>query len=119
MNQKEFDQHIDLIFKESKSLLTSKGAEYSDNVDRLSNFYICNSAGVSNMQNCLVHIGKHMSALHKYALLDSIDELDKHELNQSLHERVMDLINYFVLLDAILKEERMSSSTSSITLKNL
>jgi hypothetical protein len=108
MNHHEFSSHVEKITEECKRLLISKGIEYSNLQDRLVNFKSCEVSGVSELQNCLTHISKHMSAISIYVREDARGNLASHKMNQTIHTRVLDLINYFILFDAIVIDKSKS-----------
>ena len=98
------DKMIEDIFKQQRQLLTKKGNDYAG-ADLLSNFRLAGMIVNQNSQhpdaiNCLNLIGT------KVARLGQLLNTNSNAQNESIHDSVIDLANYAVLLSLILKLEK-------------
>lgn len=98
------DKMIEDIFQEQRKLLTKKGNDYAG-ADLLSNFRLAGMMVNQNSQhpdaiNCLNLIGT------KVARLGQLLNTSSNAQNESIHDSVIDLANYAVLLSLILKLEK-------------
>jgi len=112
MNQEEFTEVIDTILKNSAGLLVSKGAEYSSNADRLSNFKRgAEILGLRPLDVWAVYFNKHIDSINSYVrrtACDSMANVDN-QLSEPIDGRFEDSINYLLLGMALILETRNSS----------
>lgn len=100
MTHDEQIKHFQALTDQMKEVLFKKGGDYA-NADRLSNFKLAGSiCGLKAEMNCLSLIATKVARLG--VLLNS----DKEPNNESIHDSVLDLANYSVLLSMILKEKQ-------------
>lgn len=95
MNLQEFDKVLENRINLIRSVLSSKGKEYSLNNDRLHNF---NKAAVildESREKALMG----MAIKHFISILDMIN-LGKLPDEKVLEEKIGDMINYLILLEA-------------------
>jgi len=87
------------ITEQMKSIIFAKGNDYA-NEDRLSNFKLAgNISGLTPELNCLSLIAT------KVARLGVLLNNDKTPNNESIHDSLLDLANYTILLTMILKDK--------------
>jgi len=87
------------ITEQMKSIMFAKGNDYA-NEDRLSNFKLAgNISGLTPELNCLSLIAT------KVARLGVLLNNDKAPNNESIHDSLLDLANYTILLTMILKDK--------------
>jgi len=87
------------ITEQMKSIMFAKGNDYA-NEDRLSNFKLAgNISGLTPELNCLSLIAT------KVARLGVLLKNDKTPNNESIHDSLLDLANYTILLTMILKDK--------------
>lgn len=104
----EFDAIIKDQVEISQELLTQKRAEYFGGVDRLHNFRVVSALTGQPMREVLGGMmAKHTASL--YDLLYSGTTHDK----TLWDEKITDHINYLLILQAVLYEERSSIQTSA------
>jgi len=87
------------ITEQMKSIMFAKGNDYA-NEDRLSNFKLAgNISGLTPELNCLSLIAT------KVARLGVLLNNNKTPNNESIHDSLLDLANYTILLTMILKDK--------------
>ena len=103
MTNNEFNKivtnRIDLI----QSVLVNKAAEYASDGDRLANFK--DGAAITGLSPALTlwaYMAKHLASVKK--IIDDMDNSNKLPSIELLEEKVGDSINYFILLEAVIKE---------------
>jgi hypothetical protein len=102
MSPEDFDKLVVERCDKIRQTLVMKSKEYSRNGDRLWNFN--RGAAISGISR--------ERALHGFMLkhfisyLDILDDIDKGNIpsNDTVDEKVGDIINYFILLEASIKE---------------
>lgn len=100
MNIEQQQKHFDLMIEEMKSIIFKKGNDYA-NADRLSNFKLAgNISGLTAELNCLSLISTKVARLG--VLLNS----NKAPNNESIHDSLIDLANYSILLDMIIADKQ-------------
>jgi hypothetical protein len=100
MTPKEFDKLTTARIEKIKEILLHKSIEYSHNGDRLWNFKLASNMNSNTPEEALWG----MAMKH----LVSVDDLVKKRLKSTvpmIDEKIGDLINYLILLEAILKEK--------------
>lgn len=109
MNSDKFDTVVEERIKSIRNVLEAKGAEYESEEDRLYNFKraaeICRC---SPEEACMG-----MQAKHLVSVIDMIEatvDLEEDEILdvtiEYINEKIGDTINYFILLEALLKERQ-------------
>lgn len=99
MTNEDFAVEIDKSAARSKSLLIKKGIEYSQDDDRLGQFYRAGVAqGISPTQALMGMAMKHVTSLADMVKNPSAYPLKKFD------EKITDLRNYTILLDALLRD---------------
>jgi len=87
------------ITEQMKSIMFAKGNDYA-NEDRLSNFKLAgNISGLTPELNCLSLMAT------KVARLGVLLNNNKTPNNESIHDSLLDLANYTILLTMILKDK--------------
>ena len=103
MKNKEFENILDERTKKMKKTLSSKGKEYSgEGTDRLHNFKVAARKRNTTPEDALMG----MKVKHDVSLDDIIDNMKKGIMPplELLEEKIGDEINYWVLLEAVIKE---------------
>lgn len=98
MTQQQFELIFDEITAKCHELLISKGHDYTDGEDRLSNFKeIARDTGVTPLQVWYVYFSKHISAIKTFMRSNKLE-------SESIDSRFFDAINYLILGYALMKE---------------
>lgn len=105
MNHAEFNKLLDKILKRTTSVLASKSAEYSTNIDKLHNFKRAGAMLQCSPEKALIG----MWTKHIISILDVVNKLDGNNRIQTskfpmIEEKITDAINYLILLEALIKE---------------
>ena len=99
MTSEEFAIEVDKSVSRSKSILIKKGVEYSQDNDRLGQFYRAGSIqGIPAPQALVGMAMKHITSLADMVKNPSAYSLKKFD------EKIADLRNYTILLDALLRD---------------
>lgn len=103
MNHETFTQLVTDTMKSTGDLLVSKGAEYAGDVDRLSNFKRgANLTGCTPLQVAFIYLSKHYDSLATYVQNDAAGLTLA--TSEPIEGRLDDLINYCLLLKALIVE---------------
>ena len=103
MRTEEFNEIFDNTISKCAEVLKAKGNEYSLDYDRLHNFKIAKQLMNSSAVNALGG----MMVKHTVSVYDYVDRYERGE-NISLEqwdEKIIDSMNYLILLRAVLIEE--------------
>jgi len=101
MNQKEFDELLNIRITKIKDVLQSKGTGYSFNNDRLHNFKVAaRITGQTPFQALWGMALKHLVSVED--LIEGRVENHRHLID----EKLGDLINYLILLEALFEDMR-------------
>lgn len=104
MNQEAFQRHVAGILSLSTQLLNTKGTEYAGSLDRLANFKRgAELTGATPLQVAFIYMAKHFDAIATYVRAESA--ADPLVLTESIESRFCDLINYAILMSAIVAEQ--------------
>ena len=101
MNNEDFRNNLDTIHEKIETVLGAKGEEYATENDRLHNFKV--AAGVQGITVKEALSG--MMAKHTVSVYDMIADGKDHSLDR-WDEKILDHINYLILLRAIVVEEK-------------
>lgn len=101
MTNKAFYELMNNIFADALIIAEQKGADYTKgSTDALANFKEGGKAiGINPKEVCWVFMNKHYQAITNYVRTDGKSE------SEPISERIKDMINYLVLLQAIITEE--------------
>lgn len=103
MNNEDFTILVNGTIAATGSLLVSKGAEYAGTADRLSNFKRgANLTGATPLQVAFIYASKHYDSLSTFIRKDASGE--PQALSEPIAGRLDDLINYCILMKAIIQE---------------
>jgi len=104
MNMNEFDTFLcDEIIPKIQETLNIKSGDYSDAKDKLFNFKLqARIDGVTPVEALRGDMRKHIASI-----VQALDELKEGNLRERkwFHEKVIDNINYLILLLALLEEQ--------------
>lgn len=110
MNNSEFSEVVDEQLDVCKSLLVAKGREYSTESDKLHNFKVsAELQGVTQRQALGGMMAKHTVSI--YDMIQSANDFAAPIWN----EKITDHINYLLLLQGIVTEERNNRQKPTIT----
>jgi len=99
MRQNDFDKMFEESITAMRSLLCSKGADYSDDNDRLSNFkIIADLVGITPLQVWAVYKLKHTIAIMNYVKKGKLE-------SEPIESRFFDENNYGMLGLGLIKEK--------------
>lgn len=105
MNNADFTKLVDDTFAETRRLLVVKGGEYANGGDRLANFRRGAAlTGCTPLQCAFIYASKHFDAIASYVAGDARGKLPV--LSEPIEGRLDDLINYCLLMKAIITEKR-------------
>jgi hypothetical protein len=105
MNQKEFTALVDQTISSTAALLVSKGEEYAGSTDRLANFKRGSAlTGATPLQVAFIYASKHYDALATFVRKDGAKI--PQQLSEPIEGRLDDLINYCILMKAIISETK-------------
>lgn len=105
MDINTFNLIVDATVEDTANLLKVKGGEYASDQDRLSNFKrAAELTGSDPLQIALIYMSKHFDAVCSYVRHQSIGKDLK--LSEPIEGRFNDLINYCILMKAIIHEQR-------------
>ena len=91
------------IFNNCANILTVKGKAYSGEEDVLSNFKVnAERLGLSKYQIWAVYFNKHVDSINHAIAANPVLPKDSSE---GLDSRIVDVINYAVILQALLTED--------------
>jgi hypothetical protein len=115
MDRKVFNSHVEEVFDRSRKVMVKKGAEYSGDAEVFHNFN--NSIGIS-LHNTNVGVAWEYLTKHLQSVKDMIEAIEKNgdlgKLNQYLlDEKFGDVINYFLLIEAMIKEKIQNNELKS------
>ena len=112
MNQAEFTKLVDETVYSTAQLLVTKGQEYAGTADRLSNFKRGAAlTGTTPLQTALIYASKHYDSIATYIRKDASGE--QQILSEPIEGRFDDLINYCILMKAIVKENNQTPPTTN------
>lgn len=102
MTEKEFQHVLTTRLTKIKETLSSKAKEYATDADKLHNFNI--GARITGQTREKVLWG--FALKHYISFLDILENLDKGQLPSEalVDEKIGDLINYLVLVEASIKD---------------
>lgn len=102
MNTETFNKIVERRCGLIKKVLTKKAVEYASATDRLHNFNT--GARILNTSAASALFG--MAAKHLISVMDIVKETEigKYPSREMLDEKIGDLINYLVLLEAVVLE---------------
>ena len=100
MNSKQFEDILSKRLDSIKNTLSSKSKEYASFDDRLYNFK--RAAQLQNVTPQAALLG--MMTKHLVSVLDLIEGKSTPSIS-IIDEKIGDTINYFILLEAVLKEQ--------------
>lgn len=114
MSPKEFDILINEIIERSKEKLKTRSKEYASDTDKLHNFKVAGRKENESPEKALMG----MKVKHTVSLGDMVNEIEKKCSDESncfpayepcgyikiLEEKITDEINYWMLLELIIKE---------------
>lgn len=99
MTKCDFDKHVADFHEEMLAITSVKNTDYSaGHADAMANYYeLSNASGVTPFQAWMCLFMKHVTAIMRYAKTGSV-------LSESIHGRMLDVANYAVLGDALIKD---------------
>ena len=97
MKTEEFNQLLEERIRITKTILSKKGDEYATE-DRLHNFKV--AARINHCTQAQALWG--MATKHLVSIIDIID--GREFSDEIIDEKITDMINYLILLEAVLKE---------------
>lgn len=101
MNNEDFRNNLDTIHEKVETVLGAKGDEYATDNDRLHNFKVAAQVQGITVKEAL----SGMMAKHTVSVYDMIADGKDHSLDK-WDEKILDHINYLILLRAIVVEEK-------------
>ena len=106
MKNKEFNKILAERIKQIKIVLQSKGNEYSTGHDRLHSFKV--AARINDITPAQALWG--MATKHYVSIRDLVKDPYNVPTEKVINEKLGDMINYFILLEAIFKEPLFKES---------
>lgn len=109
MKQAQFNEIVNETVTSIHKLLTVKGGEYAGSDDRLSNFKRgATLTGCTPLQVAFIYASKHYDAISTYIKKAAL--VQEQVLSEPIDGRLDDLINYCLLIKALIKEEQAAES---------
>ena len=103
MNQEDFANLVAQTFSETNRLLVVKGGEYASDQDRLANFKRGAAlTGATTLQVAFIYASKHYDGIASFVRTAASGA--PRPSSEPLEGRFDDLINYCLLMKAIVKE---------------
>ncbi len=105
MNRKDFSNYVDFVKERTSNVLQAKGDEYSYNSGAFENFEEGVSIGLANTREAVAwgYVTKHIQSVR--ALIREVDSgKEDHLTDKLIDEKFGDVINYMILIEAMLKE---------------
>lgn len=113
MNRTDFDKLAKETIESTAQLLITKGAEYAGDQDRLSNFKRGAALiGVTPLQVALIYASKHYDAISTFIRNDAQGKIQI--LSEPIQGRFDDLINYCILMKALVAEQEGAARPEAI-----
>lgn len=99
MTKEEYTDHVSKFLSEMRAVTEAKNVDYSAGQDdAMANYYeLSRAAGVTPFQAWMVLMMKHVTAIMRYSKCGSV-------VSESIHGRMIDLANYAMLGDALIKD---------------
>ena len=111
MDNAHFQKVFETAVKSMAELLDVKGGEYAGSVDRLANFKRGAAlTGVSPLQVAFIYASKHYDAIATFVRNDSSGVV--YQQSEPIDGRLHDLMNYCLLMLAIIEETRVPTPTA-------
>jgi hypothetical protein len=104
MTAEEFNDIVRDTLNKSSRILCMKGNEYAGPVDRLANFKLAAGVMGCSLQTALTG----MMVKHTVSLYMMLGEATNKHGMELWDEKILDHINYLILLRAVLKEQEQS-----------
>ena len=103
MLPKKFDEVVEYRCNEIKRILCKKSKEYATKTDRMHNFNVAAAVLQKTREEALLG----MATKHIVSIFDIVHNvgLGKYPSVEAVEEKIGDAINYFILLEAMLKED--------------
>ena len=99
MIHKEFAELVGIAQARQYNLLSKKGSDYTQGLDRLSNFkLVAEEIGTTPEQVLWVYLAKHLFALRRYVREGRVE-------SEPLQDRIDDAINYLHLLEGLIRDQ--------------
>ena len=102
MTNKQRELIINEILKRAYDLRQTKGQEYASDEDVNAMFKRNRDLGISDLQCVGVFLDKHYQAIRNYIKT-------KRVLSESITERIVDMVNYLLILNSIIEENQEKS----------
>lgn len=99
--------HHKEMVKECLEITRSKNHDYAGDQDPLANFRMCEQFGVSMEKGILIRLTDKLSRIAR--LLDNPAQVK----DESIHDTLVDTVNYAMILDYALKERNENTSNES------
>jgi hypothetical protein len=105
VNADDFNLLVQETYTESAKLLINKGGEYAGSEDRLANFKRGAAlTGATPLQVALIYLAKHYDAIATF-VRDDASAVERVR-SEPIEGRLDDLMNYCILMKALLREAR-------------
>ena len=101
MTQSDVEKVFEELFERCRNTLLKKGMEYAPNIDRLQNF----RCAAQMQRSSLAEVCGGFMAKHTISVYDMINDTNRSYSLDEWDEKIVDHMNYLILLRAILTEE--------------
>lgn len=107
MTKDEYKEHVASFLKEMSDVTSVKNEDYSaGQQDAMANYYeLSNATGVTPFQAWMCLMMKHVTAIMRYSKTGGV-------VSESIHGRFIDLANYAMLGDALVKDLALKEVTN-------
>jgi len=103
MTEEQFDKLVENRLEKTKSILVTKGKEYRRNNNPLHNFDEASRIGNVSREKALWGF----ALKHQVSLVDLMNDLEQDKLPSLdlVDEKIGDMVNYLILLEASIKDK--------------
>lgn len=110
MTTQEYADHVREFLAEMKSVTDVKNVDYSaGQSDAMANYYeLSLASGCTPFQAWMVLMMKHVTAVMRFSKVGSV-------ASEPIHGRLIDLANYAMLGDALIKDMAVKGVTGAVT----
>ncbi len=107
MNRTQLIDHITKLYASGIEIIRRKNAGYGSVENPFSNFLNSTVVGIDPEQGILVRILDKISRLSRL-----LKDPNNNQVNESVHDSIIDAINYLALLDALITSKESSVEAS-------
>lgn len=100
MNRNQFIDHISNLYTSGVEIIRRKNAGYGKSDSPFFNFLNSHVVGIDPKQGILVRTIDKISRISRL-----VEDTNNNQVSESIHDTIIDAINYLAILDAFITEE--------------